>query len=188
MAGIQLVLSLFRSGDEFILSEDVYGGTYRLLDQYEKIYNIKTNYSDFTDIAETEKLITEKTKALFIETPTNPLMQQIDITVFAELAKQSNLLFIVDNTFLTPYLQQPLNSGADIVIHSATKYIGGHNDVLAGLVVAKGEKLCTTLAKNHNDIGAVLSPFDSWLLIRGLKTLALRMNQHERNALLKLTR
>ncbi len=127
-------------------------------------------------------MITENTKALFIETPTNPLMQEIDIEQYAELAKKHDLLLIVDNTFLTPYFQRPIELGADIVFHSATKYIGGHNDVLAGLVVAKGEELCEQLGANHNAIGAVLSPFDSWLLIRGLKTLHLRMKQHDANA------
>ena len=182
MAAIQLILSLFRSNDELIVPEDIYGGTYRLLKHYSDTYNIETVYSTFFDVAETEELITEKTRALFIETPINPLMQEIDIQQYAALAKKYNLLFIVDNTFLTPYFQRPLELGADIVIHSATKYLGGHNDVLAGLVVAKGDAICEQLAKNHNSIGAVLAPFDSWLLVRGLKTLHLRMKQHEKNA------
>ena len=182
MAAIQLVLSLFRSGEELIVSEDIYGGTFRLLKQYTNLYNIQVTYTDFNSVKDTEKLITEKTKALYIESPTNPLMQEIDIRSYAVLAHKHHLLLIVDNTFLTPYFQQPLELGADIVIHSATKYIGGHNDVLAGLVVAKGADLCEKLATNHNAIGGVLSPFDSWLLIRGLKTLALRMRQHEANA------
>ncbi|MFZ3578851.1 methionine biosynthesis PLP-dependent protein [Virgibacillus sp. DJP39] len=182
MTAIQLVLSLFRTGDELIVPEDVYGGTYRLLAHYSEVYNIQTTYTKFEDIEETEKLITDKTKALFIETPTNPLMQEIDIEKFAKLAKKNNLLLIVDNTFLTPYLQRPLELGADLVIHSATKYIGGHNDVLAGLVVAKGSEICERLSEYHNASGGVLSPFDSWLLIRGLKTLALRMDRHEENA------
>jgi len=182
MAAIQLVLSLFHSGDELIATEDIYGGTYRLLTQYGSIYDIKTTYTNFQDIEATEKLITNKTKAIFIETPTNPLMQQIDIKVYAELAHRHNLFLIVDNTFLTPYYQRPLEHGADIVIHSATKYIGGHNDVLAGLVVAKGKELCEQITFNHNASGAILSPFDSWLLIRGLKTLHLRMKQHTENA------
>ncbi|WP_188456987.1 methionine biosynthesis PLP-dependent protein [Virgibacillus oceani] len=182
MAAIQLTLSLFRSGDELIVPEDIYGGTYRLLEHYSYVYNIQTYYSEFTSAEETEKLITNKTKALFIETPTNPLMQEIDIEEFAALAAKYDLLLIVDNTFLTPYLQRPLELGADIVIHSATKYIGGHNDVLAGLVVAKGKIICEKLAIIHNASGAVLSPLDSWLLIRGLKTLALRMDRHEKNA------
>lgn len=182
MAAIQLVLSLFRSDDELIVPEDIYGGTYRLLDYYSDVYSIHTTYTDFTKVEEVEKTITDKTRALFIETPTNPLMQEIDIAAYAQLAKQHDLLLIVDNTFLTPYFQRPIEHGADIVIHSATKYIGGHNDVLAGLVVAKGEELCERLGKNHNAIGAVLSPSDSWLVIRGLKTLHLRMKQHDANA------
>ncbi|MFC5463951.1 methionine biosynthesis PLP-dependent protein [Lederbergia graminis] len=182
MAAIQLVLSLFRSGDELIVPDDIYGGTYRLLKQYVEMYNIKTTYTEFKDVRETEQLITNKTKALFIETPTNPLMQEIDIQEYAELANRHQLLLIVDNTFLTPYFQQPITLGADIVIHSGTKYIGGHNDVLAGIVVAKGQELCDKLATNHNAIGATLSPSDCWLLIRGLKTLHLRMKQHDYNA------
>lgn len=182
MAAIQLVLSLFRSGDELIGPEDIYGGTYRLLDQYAEQYSITTTYTDFANILNVEKLITNKTKAIFIETPTNPLMEEIDIIKYAKLAKDHDLLLIVDNTFLTPYFQRPIELGANIVLHSATKYIGGHNDVLAGLVVAKGEALCEKLAKNHNAAGAVLSPFDSWLAIRGLKTLHLRMKQHDANA------
>lgn len=182
MAAIQLVLSLFRSGDELIVPEDIYGGTYRLLDYYSDVYSIGTTYTDFANVNDVEKVITDKTRALFIETPTNPLMQLINIEQYSELAKKHGLLLIVDNTFLTPYFQRPIEHGADIVIHSATKYIGGHNDVLAGLVVAKGEELCEQLGKNHNAIGAVLSPSDSWLVIRGLKTLHLRMKQHDANA------
>lgn len=182
MAAIQLVLSLFRTGDELIAPEDVYGGTYRLFRQYAETYSITTSYLDFTQIDDVEKQITPKTKAIFIETPTNPLMEEIDILQYAKLAKKHHLLLIVDNTFLTPYLQRPIELGADIVLHSATKYIGGHNDVLAGLVIAKGNTLCEQLATNHNAAGAVLSPFDSWLTIRGLKTLHLRMKQHEANA------
>ncbi|WP_404450929.1 methionine biosynthesis PLP-dependent protein [Virgibacillus necropolis] len=181
MAAIQLALSLFRSGDELIVPEDIYGGTYRLLAHYSAIYDIQTTYTDFKEVDVTEKLISTKTKALFIETPTNPLMQEIDIRQYATLAHKHNLLLIVDNTFLTPYLQQPLELGADIVIHSATKYIGGHNDVLAGLVIAKGRTICEKLSIIHNASGGVLSPFDSWLIIRGLKTLALRMKQHGEN-------
>ncbi|MBW8350867.1 methionine biosynthesis PLP-dependent protein [Bacillus sp. IITD106] len=182
MAAIQLVLSLFQTGDELIVPEDIYGGTYRLLKHFSDIYGIKTTYSEFKDVHETEKHITSRTKALFIETPTNPLMEEIDILQYSRLATQYNLLLIVDNTFLTPYFQRPIELGADVVIHSATKYIGGHNDVLAGLVVAKGNALCEKLATLHNAIGSILAPTDSWLLIRGLKTLHLRMKQHEENA------
>lgn len=182
MAAIQLVLSLFQSGDELIAPEDLYGGTYRLFDKYADAYALTTSYVDFANIENVQKEITNKTKALFIETPTNPLMEEIDIVQYAELAEQYGLLLIVDNTFLTPYFQRPIELGADIVLHSATKYIGGHNDVLAGLVVAKGETLCEQLFTNHNAAGATLSPFDSWLTIRGLKTLHLRMKQHDANA------
>lgn len=182
MAAIQLVLSLFQSGDALIVPEDVYGGTYRLLNYYAKSYGIETSYVDFTDVNNVEACITHETKAIFIETPTNPLMETIDLSTYAALANKHNILFIVDNTFLTPYYQRPIEQGAHIVLHSATKYIGGHNDVLAGLVVAKGEKLCQQLFDNHNAIGATLSPQDAWLIIRGLKTLHLRMKQHTENA------
>lgn len=182
MAAIQLILSLFKTGDELLAPEDLYGGTYRLFTQYEKTYQVKTHYLSFEDVDEVERAITERTKAIFLETPTNPLMQNINISIYAKLAKKHGLLLIVDNTFLTPYFQRPIEEGADLVIHSATKYIGGHNDVLAGLVVAKGEELCERLFTNHNAIGATLSPLDSWLVVRGLKTLHLRMKQHDANA------
>lgn len=182
MAAIQLTLSLFRSNDEIIACTDLYGGTYRLLKQYEDAYEIRTTYSDFTNLEETESLITANTKAFLIETPTNPLMQEIDIAQYAELAKKHGVLLIVDNTFLTPYYQRPIELGADIVVHSATKYIGGHNDVVAGIVVAKGTDICEKLAANHNAAGPTLAPFDSWLIVRGLKTLHLRMEKHTENA------
>ncbi|MGE8203469.1 methionine biosynthesis PLP-dependent protein [Heyndrickxia sp. NPDC080065] len=182
MAAIQLVLSLFQKDDELIATDDLYGGTYRLFEHYSKAYGITANYINVNNLELLEKSINERTKAIFIETPTNPLMIETDIEAVAAIAKKHHLLLIVDNTFLTPYLQKPIIQGADIVIHSATKYIGGHNDVLAGLVVAKGEEICGRLAAFHNGAGAVLSPFDSWLLIRGLKTLALRMEKHQENA------
>ena len=182
MAAVQLVLSIFAPNDEIIVPEDLYGGTYRLFKVYHDTYKIKPVYSPFTSVEQVEQLITEHTKALFIETPTNPLMQEIDLVAFNDLAKKHNLLLIVDNTFYTPYFQRPIELGADIVLHSATKYIGGHNDVLAGLVVAKGEELCAKLGYIHNGAGAVLAPMDSWLLIRGLKTLHLRLKQHDANA------
>ncbi|MFC4403513.1 methionine biosynthesis PLP-dependent protein [Gracilibacillus xinjiangensis] len=179
MAAIQLIFSLFEKGDQIIVTEDVYGGSYRLFDHYQKAYNIKPTYVTPDQI---EANITDKTKAIFIETPTNPLLIELDIKEIAAIAKKHDLLFIVDNTFYTPYLQQPLNDGADIVIHSATKYLGGHNDVLAGLVVAKGEELSERIGYLHNAIGAVLSPFDCTLLIRGMKTLSLRLEKQQQNA------
>jgi cystathionine gamma-synthase len=182
MAAIWTVLSLFEHGDEWIVSKDLYGGTYRLLEQGFKKWGLQSTYADLSDLNEVKSAITQKTKALFVETPTNPLMEQADIEAIAKIAKENGILLIVDNTFYTPLLQKPLTLGADIVIHSATKYLGGHNDVLAGLIVAKGQHLCESLFLHHNGGGAVLSPFDSWLLIRGMKTLSLRMERHEKNA------
>ncbi|GAF65322.1 cystathionine gamma-synthase [Bacillus sp. TS-2] len=182
MVAIQTVLSIFEQGDEIIASKDLYGGTYRLFEQGWKKWGIDFHYADPRNLDEVESCITERTKAIFIETPTNPLMQEASISDLAKVASENNLLLIVDNTFYTPLLQQPILEGADIVIHSASKYLGGHNDLIAGLVVAKGEELCEKLFYFHNGIGGVLSAFDSWLLIRGMKTLALRMRKHEENA------
>ncbi|WP_416827224.1 methionine biosynthesis PLP-dependent protein [Ectobacillus polymachus] len=182
MAAITLVLSLFQAGDELIVAEDLYGGTFRLLRDYEEKWNIRCRYVNIQDLTEITKVLSPQTKAIFLETPTNPLMQVADIEEIAAISQQHNLLLIVDNTFYTPILQKPLHLGANIVVHSATKYLGGHNDVLSGLVVAKGTALCETLGYYHNSSGAVLSPFDSWLLMRGMKTLALRMSKHEENA------
>ena len=180
MAAIQLILSIFKPGDEIILPEDVYGGTYRLLKSYNELYNIRPVY--FSNAEQVEELINEKTKAIFLETPTNPLMIEFDLDYFNQICKKHNLIFIVDNTFYSPYFQRPIEHGADIVMHSGTKYIAGHNDTLAGLVVSKGKELSEKLAYNQNSMGLVLSPFDSWLVIRGLKTLHLRMKQHDENA------
>lgn len=182
MAAILTVLSLFQSGDEFLISKDLYGGTYRLFEQGFEKWGLKCKYVETFCMKKLEKEITPQTKAIFIETPTNPLMEETNIAEVACVAKKHGLLLIVDNTFYTPLLQQPLTLGADIVIHSATKYLGGHNDVLAGLIVAKGNDLCEKIALYHNAAGAVLSPFDSWLLIRGMKTLSIRMERHEQNA------
>lgn len=182
MAAILTILSLFKSGDHLIVCKDLYGGTYRLFEEGYKKWGLCCSYVDTTDLSEIEKAITSQTQAIFVETPTNPLMVETDLEAVSELAKAHGLLLICDNTFYTPVLLNPIKSGADIVIHSATKYLGGHNDVLAGLVVAKGAELCESLALHHNAAGAVLSPFDSWLLIRGMKTLSLRMERHEKNA------
>ncbi|MBQ0138866.1 MAG: aminotransferase class I/II-fold pyridoxal phosphate-dependent enzyme [Kurthia sp.] len=183
MAAVHLVLSLFKSGDALLYPEDLYGGTYRLATQYEEQYGLKAYFNDFSSFESVEKQIIEHSiKAIFLETPTNPLMQEISIEQCAALAKKHDLLLIVDNTFLTPYYQRPIEMGADIVLHSGTKYLGGHNDVLAGLVVSKGEELSTKIFLQHNAIGMTLAPFDSWLLLRGLKTLHLRMKQHTSNA------
>ncbi len=182
MSAIQIVLSLFESGDEIIASSDLYGGTYRLFEGSWRRWGLSFQYGDARNVEEFRSKITDKTKALYIETPTNPLMQEADLAAFNKLAKEFNLLLIVDNTFYTPLIQRPIEEGADIVIHSASKYLSGHNDVIAGLIVGKGEKLCEDLFYYFNSIGPVLSPLDSWLVIRGMKTLALRMDKHEQNA------
>lgn len=183
MAAIQLIMSLFTSPDEWIISSDVYGGTYRLLDFcYKNNHGVKPVYVNTASIAAIEQAITPNTKAIFIETPSNPLMEECDVDAIVKVAKAHNLLLIVDNTFLTPVLFRPIEHGADIVIHSATKYIAGHNDVLAGLIVAKGQELCDRLYYMQNGAGPVLAPFDCYLTIRGLKTLSLRMERHQQNA------
>lgn len=182
MAAIWTVLALFGKDDEWIVSKDLYGGTYRLLEQGFRKWGLESKYVDMSSLSEISDALTPRTKAIFVETPTNPLMEQADIEAISKIAKENGILLIVDNTFYTPFLQKPHTLGADIVVHSATKYLGGHNDVLAGLIVAKGKDLCDALFLHHNGGGAVLSPFDSWLLLRGMKTLALRMERHEQNA------
>lgn len=182
MAAIQTVLALFKEGDEILASLDLYGGTYRLFEQCWRNWGLSFQYADPRNLKDFEQKISSKTKAIFIESPTNPLMQEADLEEVAQIAKKHNLLFIVDNTFYTPLFQQPIASGADIVVHSASKYLGGHNDVIAGLIVAKGEELCEKIAFYHNGMGTTLGAFDSWLLMRGMKTLALRMEQHTKNA------
>ena len=191
MAAIQLVMSLFKAPDEWIISSDVYGGSYRLFDFSHKHHNaVKPVYVNIADLAAIEAAITPNTKAIFVETPSNPLMEECDVDAISVIAKKHNLMLIVDNTFLSPVLFRPIEHGADIVIHSATKYLSGHNDVLAGLIVAKdseatkvnGQNLSERLFYFQNCAGAVLSPFDSYLAVRGLKTLALRMERHQSNA------
>ncbi len=182
MASVQLCCNLFNSGDEVLVSFDLYGGTYRIFDFYEKKYNIKFHYADFNNHEELASLINNKTRAFFIEPITNPSMETTDLPPLYKIAQEQNILTIIDNTFLTPYLSRPLTEGADIVLHSATKYIGGHNDVLAGVVTVKDETLAESLGLYHNMIGATLSPFDGFLLLRGLKTLHIRMDRQIENA------
>lgn len=182
MAAVQLICNLFQPGDEILVAFDLYGGTFRLFDFYEKQYGIKFKYVDFLNYEEVVNAITPNTKALFIEPISNPQMIEIDVDPYYILSQQHNLLTIIDNTFLTPYLSTPLEDGADIVLHSATKYIGGHNDVLAGVVTVKDGSLAEQLGQLHNMIGAILSPIDSYLLQRGLKTLHLRIERSEANA------
>ncbi|GBF73261.1 cystathionine gamma-synthase [Paenibacillus sp. 598K] len=182
MAALQTIFALFKQGDHLIVSLDLYGGTYRLLERIMSRFGVTVSYVDTNDIEEMARVSRPETRAILIETPTNPLMMITDLAAVCTWAKAQGYLTIVDNTLLTPYYQRPIELGADIVIHSATKYLGGHNDVLAGLIVTKGEALSQEMAVLHNSIGAVLGPQDSWLLMRGMKTLALRMERHQYNA------
>ncbi|BBH21616.1 cystathionine gamma-synthase [Paenibacillus baekrokdamisoli] len=182
MAALQTIFALFSQGDHLLVSLDLYGGTYRLLERIMSRFGVTASYVDTNDLDAMSTLYTPNTKAVLIETPTNPLMMITDIERVCAWAKSKGMLTIVDNTLLTPFFQRPIELGADIIIHSATKYLGGHNDVLAGLIVTKGKELSEQMAFLHNSIGAVLGAQDSWLLMRGMKTLALRMERHQENA------
>lgn len=182
MAALQTIFAMFSQGDHLLVSLDLYGGTYRLIEQILSRFGITASYIDTNNFDELEKAYRSNTKAILIETPTNPLMMITDIEKVCSWAQQKGILSIVDNTLLTPFFQRPIELGADIVIHSATKYLGGHNDVLAGLIVTQGEELSDEMYFLQNSIGAVLSPQDCFLLMRGMKTLALRMERHEYNA------
>lgn len=182
MAATTAVLSLLKSGDRVLISSNVYGGTFRVLDKVFNHFGITYTISDTTDPAAFERDITPDVKAVMIESPANPLMTVTDIKAVADISHKHGLLVIVDNTFMTPYLQKPLDLGADIVVHSATKYLGGHSDVVAGLAVVSTKELAEKLAFIQNSTGCVLPPFDSFLLIRGIKTLSVRMDRHVQNA------
>ena len=182
MAAIAAVLNLFKSGDRVVISSNVYGGTFRILDKIFKSFGLEYVIVDTTNLDNLEKALAPDVKAILIESPANPLLTVTDIAGAAALSKQHGILTIVDNTFMTPYLQRPLELGADIVVHSATKYLGGHSDLIAGLVVVKDERLTERLAFIQNATGGVLAPFDSFLLIRGIKTLAVRLDRHVQNA------
>ncbi|KRL38439.1 trans-sulfuration enzyme family protein [Liquorilactobacillus uvarum] len=181
-AAIHNVFSLFSAGDHIIVGNDVYGGTFRLINTVLKRQGLEFTVVDTRDLAAVKSAIRDNTKAIYLETPTNPLMRITDIAAIAEIGHENDLLTIVDNTFATPYIQQPLNLGADIVLHSASKYLGGHSDLVAGLVVVKDSELGKKIGYLQNAIGGILGPQDSWLLQRGIKTLAVRMQAHEKNA------
>ncbi|RDW19860.1 bifunctional cystathionine gamma-lyase/homocysteine desulfhydrase [Oceanobacillus chungangensis] len=181
MAAITSIMMLFDAGDHVVMTDDVYGGSYRLMTKVLNRYNLDHTFVDTSNPRSVEASIQENTKAIYIETPTNPLLKITDLKRMAEIAKKHDLLLIVDNTFATPYWQQPIDHGADIVLHSATKYIGGHSDVVSGLVVVKTKELAERVHFIQNSVGAVLGPQDSWLLMRGIKTLALRMEAIEAN-------
>ncbi|HWR07227.1 PLP-dependent aspartate aminotransferase family protein [Sporomusa sp.] len=187
MAAITSLLMLYRPGDHIIITEDCYGGTYRILDKLFNQFGLTATFVDTGDLDQVQQALQPATKAILLETPTNPLMKIADIKAIVALARknsENSIHVIVDNTFLSPYLQRPLTLGADIVVHSGSKYLSGHNDVVCGLVVAKDAALCEKIGFIQNAAGAILGPQDSWLLLRGLKTLAIRLRQHEENALI----
>jgi cystathionine beta-lyase/cystathionine gamma-synthase len=182
LAAINTVLSLFKAGDKLIVSDNIYGGTFRILDNVFKNFNITYEIVNTSDLQSIEAAIDDSVKAVYVESPANPLLTITDIGAVAEIAHKHNKLLIVDNTFLTPYLQRPLTLGADIVIHSGTKYLGGHSDTVSGLAVVKDKALADRLYYLQNAIGGVLAPWDSFLIIRGIKTLGVRMDRHVSNA------
>lgn len=182
LAAIDAIVKLLKAGDEIVAVDDIYGGAYRLFTQVYQKFGISINFVDTSKVENVFNAITPNTKLIWLETPTNPTLKISDIEAIAKLAKANHCLFCVDNTFASPALQQPLNLGADIVMHSATKYIAGHSDLIAGLVVTKDPELGAKIKFYQNACGAILGPFDSWLVIRGVETLFLRMKQHCINA------
>ena len=183
LAAISTVLMLFNAGDNILISDNVYGGTFRVFDKVFTRFGLTYTAVDSSDLEAVKAAITPETKAIYVETPTNPLMKLTDLKAISKISKEHHLLSIVDNTFLTPYFQRPIEDGIDIVLHSATKYLGGHSDVVAGLVVVNDNELADRIAFLQNAVGGVLGPQDSWLLMRGIKTLALRMEKSQANAL-----
>ncbi len=178
LAAIDAIVKLLETGDEILAVDDIYGGAFRLFTQVYQQFGIRTSFVDTTHAGNIAKAITPKTKLIWIETPSNPTLKISDIRAIAAIAKAQQCLLCVDNTFASPALQQPLSLGADIVVHSATKYLGGHSDLIAGIVVTKEKELGTKIKFLQNACGAILSPFDSWLVIRGIETLHLRVKQH----------
>ncbi|MCX8057330.1 MAG: PLP-dependent aspartate aminotransferase family protein [Ignavibacteria bacterium] len=182
LAAIHALSTVLKNGDHVIVSNDVYGGTYRLFQRFLTDYGIEVSFVDTTNLENILEVIKSNTKLIHIETPTNPLLAISDIQAISNICKSKNLLLSVDNTFMTPYFQNPLELGADIVVHSATKYLGGHSDLLGGILIVNSDELYERFKFVQNAIGAVLSPFDCWLLLRSIKTLALRMERHNQNA------
>lgn len=176
------VITLLKAGDHVLASDDLYGGTYRLFTKVLANFGITFSFIDMSDKELIKNSIQENTKMMWVETPTNPLLKLCDIKMIANIAKSKGVLLAVDNTFMSPYFQKPLNLGADLVVHSTTKYIGGHSDVVGGIVITSNDDLYQRLKFNQNSMGAVPGPFDCWLTLRGVKTLALRMREHEKNA------
>ena len=183
MAAIGAIATLLESGDHVVVSDNTYGGTFRLFDKVLTRYQLAFTYVDTSDLAATERAFTPATKMLFIETPTNPIMRLTDLRAAAELAHRHGARLVVDNTFASPYIQRPIEFGADLVTHSTTKYLNGHSDSVGGIVVAQRDEDIAWLAFVQNAEGAILGPFDSWLVLRGTKTLPIRMRQHNANGL-----
>lgn len=182
LAAEHAILSILVPGDHVIVPEDMYGGTYRLFKEIMEPLNIQFTYVDFTDIDAIDKATQPNTRMIWIETPTNPILKIFDIKVISSIARKNKAIAVVDNTFATPFLQNPLLLGADVVIHSTTKFINGHSDVIGGAVILNDERLYNKILTVQKTVGAIPSPFDSWLIMRGVKTLAVRMRQHENNA------
>ena len=182
LAAIDAVIKLLQSGDEILAVDDIYGGAFRLFTQVYEKFGIKVSYVDTSDLNKLSDAINPRTKLIWLESPTNPTLKVSDISGIAKIAKEHKLLLCVDNTFASPVSQQPLELGADLVIHSATKYLGGHSDLIAGLVITKTKELGAKIKFIQNASGAILGPFDSWLVIRGIETLPLRVKQHSLNA------
>lgn len=183
MAAINTLMYVARPGDHVVLSDDVYGGTYRLFARILSNYGIEYDLADLTDLERAASKFRKNTKLVWLETPTNPWLKVIDIAQVAELAHNTGTKLVVDNTFASPYLQRPLELGADVVVHSATKYLGGHSDVVLGLLVTKDKELRDQVAFHQNAVGGTPGPFDCWLVMRGIKTLPVRMRAHNENAL-----
>ena len=184
MAAVDATFRLLKPCDHVIISHNVYGGTYRLAKQVLEDFRLQFDFIDTTNIKLVEQTIRQETRMIFVETPTNPTMEITDLAAISKLARRNRLISVCDNTFATPYLQQPLSNGIDMVIHSLTKYLNGHSDMLGGLVVTSENKIAERLRFIQKSVGAILSPFDAWLCLRGVKTLPVRMNQHSTNAIL----
>lgn len=183
LAAVSAVFALLRQGDHVLVSDDLYGGTYRLIEEIWSGFGIRFTFADLRDPEQVQAQFTPQTRLVFAETPTNPMMKVLPIRALADLARQHNAWLAVDNTFLTPYYQKPLDLGADLVLHSGTKFLSGHHDTGCGLVIAGSDALAERLALIQRTLGNVLSPFDSWLTLRGIQTLPVRMERHSQNAL-----
>jgi len=183
LAAENAVFQLLKKDDHVIVGSEIYGGTYRLLEKVFKPWGLEISFVDVDDINNFKSAIKKNTKLIWVETPTNPLLKIINIRNLSKISKDNNVLLAVDNTFATPYFQKPLNLGADIVVHSTTKYISGHSDIIGGAVVTSDEEIYESLKFYQNAAGAVPGPWDCWLILRGIKTLVIRMKEHEKNAL-----